>query len=227
MFFHPMDWLIFLAFGLVMWAQFKVKGNFATWSRVAATSGFSGQEVARNILDANGLYDVPVEVVPGQLSDHYDPTKRVVRLSEEVYYGTSIASVSVAAHEVGHAVQHKEKYGFLTMRHSMFPLVNLTSGVAPFLLLGGFFFQATSLIGIGIIFFSFAVAFQLITLPVEFDASSRAKRMMLDMGIISDSDKRGVNKVLGAAALTYVAATLMALLELLKYILIFTSSNDD
>ncbi|MBP0726911.1 zinc metallopeptidase [Bacillus sp. RG28] len=227
MFFHPMDILIFIAFGLSLWAQSKVSNNFSKWSQVPATFGYTGADVARKILNDRGLFHVPVEVIPGRLSDHYDPTSKVVRLSEDVYYGTSIASVSVAAHEVGHAIQHEESYGFLTLRHQIFPLLNITSGIAPLLLLAGFIFHATSLIGLGILFFSVVVAFQVITLPVEFNASSRAKKIMLADGIISKSDAEGVNKVLGAAALTYLAAALISVLELVKYILIFRQNEED
>jgi Zn-dependent membrane protease YugP len=226
MFFHPMDIVIFIAFGLSLWAQSKVTNNFSKWSQVPATLGFTGAEVARKILNDRGLYNVPVEVISGRLSDHYDPTSKVVRLSEDVYYGRSIASVSVAAHEVGHALQHEESYGFLTLRHRLFPMLNLTSGIAPLLLLAGFLLHATTLIGIGIIFFSVVVAFQVITLPVEFNASSRAKKIMLADGIISQSDATGVNKVLGAAALTYLAAALISVLELVKYVMIFRSEED-
>ncbi len=221
MFFHPMDFLIIIAFAVSLWAQFKVKGNFKKWSQVEAHSGKTGAEIARSILDDNGLHNIPVEPVRGTLTDHYDPVSKVVRLSEPVYYGDSIASVSVAAHEVGHAVQHKQSYGALALRHRMFPLVNLTSGVAPFLLLGGFLLNQFSLIGIGIVLFSFAVFFQLVTLPVEFNASSRAKRYLVTEGFIRNEEERGVNKVLNAAALTYVAAALISLLELLKFIMIF------
>ncbi|KIQ94588.1 putative neutral zinc metallopeptidase [Anoxybacillus thermarum] len=227
MFFHPMDFLILIAFAVSIWAQFKVKGNFSKWSDVPASSGLTGAEVARLILDRNGLYDVPVELVPGTLTDHYDPIARAVRLSEPVYYGRSIAAVSVAAHEVGHAVQHQQAYGALVLRHRMFPIVNLTSGMAPFLLLGGFLLQQFSLIGLGIILFSFAVAFQVITLPVEFNASSRAKDFMIAEGIIRNEEERGVNKVLNAAALTYVAAALISVLELIKYVLIFVQGNNE
>ncbi len=227
MFFHPMDFLILIAFGVSIWAQFKVKGNFSKWSDVPASSGLTGAEVARLILDRNGLYDVPVELVPGTLTDHYDPIARAVRLSEPVYYGRSIAAVSVAAHEVGHAVQHQQAYGALVLRHRMFPLVNFTSGIAPFLLLGGFLMQQFSLIGLGIILFSFAVVFQVITLPVEFNASSRAKDFMIAEGIIRNEEERGVNKVLNAAALTYVAAALISVLELIKYVLIFVQGNNE
>lgn len=227
MFFHPMDFLILIAFGISLWAQMKVSSNFQKWSEVPASSHLTGAEVARMILDRNGLYHVPVEVVRGRLTDHYDPISRTVRLSESVYYGRSIAAISVAAHEVGHAVQHQQSYGALVLRHRMFPIVNFTSGAAPFLLLAGFIFQQFSLLGLGIIFFSFAVAFQLITLPVEFNASARAKKFMLAEGIIYPDEEHGVNKVLGAAALTYVAAALISVLELLKYILIFTQSNNE
>ncbi|MFE5319099.1 zinc metallopeptidase [Paenibacillus sp. NPDC056579] len=228
MFFHPMDFLIIIAFALSLWAQFRVKGTFNKWAEVPTHSGMTGYEAARRMLDANGLYDVPIEPVPGRLSDHYDPIHRVVRLSEPVYYENSIAAVSVACHEVGHAIQHKVHYPMLTLRHRMFPLVNITSGVAPFLILAGLFFQQFNfLLGLGIIFFSAAVAFQLVTLPVEFNASNRARDLMVAEGFITNDEERGVAKVLNAAALTYVAAALISLLELVKYIMIFTNRNED
>ncbi|MCZ8512090.1 zinc metallopeptidase [Paenibacillus filicis] len=228
MFFHPMDILIFIAFGLSLWAQFRVKGTFNKWSDVPVQSGMTGYEAARRLLDANGLYDVPVEPVPGALTDHYDPTQRVVRLSEPVYYESTISAVSVACHEVGHAIQHKVHYPMLALRHNMFPVVNFASGVAPLLILAGLFFQQFNfLLGIGIIFFSAAVAFQIVTLPVEFNASSRARDLMVAEGYITNDEERGVAKVLNAAALTYVAAALISVLELLKYIMIFTNRNDD
>jgi uncharacterized protein len=227
MLFHPMDILIFLAFALSLWAQFKVKGTFHKWTEVYANSSLTGAEVARKILDSNGLYHVPVELVPGTLTDHYDPLSRTVRLSEPVYYGRSIAAVSVAAHEVGHAIQHQQSYGALVLRHRMFPVVNFSSGIAPFLLLGGFLLKQTSLIGLGIILFSAAVAFQLVTLPVEFNASARAKKLLLAEGFIVNDEVRGVNKVLNAAALTYVAAALISMLELIKFIMIFFQGNNE
>lgn len=227
MFFHPMDFLVFIAFGISIWAQFKVKGNFKEFSKVECSSQMTGAEVARHILDRNGLHHVPVEVVPGALTDHYDPISRVVRLSEPVYYGRSISSVSVAAHEVGHAIQHQESYGALVLRHRMFPAVNFTSGIAPFLLIGGFLLESLNLLGLGIIFFSFAVAFQLITLPVEFNASARAKNLIISEGIIRNDEERGVNKVLNAAALTYVAAALISLFELIKFVMIFLQGQGE
>ncbi|RNB82958.1 peptidase [Brevibacillus nitrificans] len=227
MFFHPMDFLIIIAFLLSLWAQFRVKGTFNKYANVPASSGMSGAEAARRMLDANGLTSVPVEHIPGTLTDHYDPLSRVVRLSDSVYFGNSISSLSVACHEVGHAIQHKVSYPMLVARHRIFPVVNLVSGVAPLLLLAGFFFKMTGLLLIGIIFFSAAVAFQLITLPVEFNASSRAKKLMVQMGFIRNTEEREASKVLGAAALTYVAAALISVLELAKYIMIFRSSDED
>lgn len=227
MIFHPMDFLIFIAFGLSLWAQFKVKGNFNKWSEVGASSSLTGAEVARKMLDDHGLQHIPVEMTPGFLSDHYDPTAKVVRLSESVYQGTSIASISVAAHEIGHAIQDKEAYKSLVFRHKMFPFANFGSGIAPFLLLGGFLLQATSLIGVGIILFSLAVAFQLVTLPVEFNASNRAKDYLVVEGVITNEEEHGVKKVLGAAALTYVAAALISVLELGKFVMIFLQGDDD
>ncbi|MFD0714041.1 zinc metallopeptidase [Paenibacillus sp. GCM10027626] len=221
-----MDFLILIAFAISIWAQFRVRGTFNRWSDVSASSGLTGYQAARRMLDNNGLHDVPVEPVPGTLSDHYDPIHRTVRLSESVYYESSISAISVACHEVGHAIQHKVDYPMLTLRHRIFPIVNFASGVAPFLLIAGFLFHATGLIGVGIIFFSVAVAFQLITLPVEFNASNRAREVMVSEGFITNEEERGVAKVLNAAALTYVAAALISLLELVKYIMIFTNNRD-
>jgi uncharacterized protein len=227
MFFTPFTILILAAFGLSLWAQFKVKGNFNKWSEVPASTGMTGAEAARRMLDSNGLYHIPVECVPGTLTDHYDPIAKSVRLSEPVYYGNSIASMSVACHEIGHAIQDKVGYSMLVLRHRMFPLVNISSGIAPFLLMGGFFFKVTGLILLGIISFSAAVAFQVVTLPVEFNASSRAKNAMIKLGFIRNNEEHGVSKVLGAAALTYVAGALMSVMQLLEYIWIFNRSDED
>lgn len=209
------------AFILTIWAQFQVKGSFRKWSQRAASSQLTGAEVARRILDRNGLHNVTVEPIPGELTDHYDPVNHAVRLSENVYGKSSIAAISVAAHECGHAIQHKESYGALVLRHRMFPLVNFTSGIAPFLLMGGLLFGATNLFGLGILFFSVAVAFQIVTLPVEFNASSRARGIMVQEGFIRNEEEHGVSKVLNAAALTYVAAALYSLLELLRFVALF------
>jgi Zn-dependent membrane protease YugP len=222
-----MDFLIIIALGISIWAQFRVKGTYNHWTEVPTRTGYSGAEVARSLLDRNGLAHVPIEVVPGALSDHYDPIHKVVRLSEAVYYGRSIAAISVAAHEIGHAIQHKEGYKALAIRHRMFPAVNFASGIAPFLFLGGFLLQQISLIGVGILLFAIAVAFQLITLPVEFNASSRASKLMLAEGFLYNDEESGVKKVLNAAALTYVAAALISVLELLKFVMIFFQGQED
>ncbi|MHA6483668.1 zinc metallopeptidase [Paenibacillus sp. strain BS8-2] len=218
--------LIIAAFALTIWAQFRVKGTFKKWAQVPASSGLTGYQAARRMLDNNGLHHIPIEPVPGTLSDHYDPIHRVVRLSEPVYYENSISAISVACHEVGHAIQHSVSYPFLVARHRIFPVVNFASGIAPFLLIGGFIFNAFGLIGLGIIFFSVAVAFQLITLPVEFNASNRARSLMLTEGFVHREEAKGVGKVLNAAALTYVAAALLSLLELIRYILMFTQNRE-
>ncbi|MFS0722911.1 zinc metallopeptidase [Paenibacillus sp. 1P07SE] len=226
LFFHPMDFLIIIAFGISLWAQFRVKSTFNKWTQVSASSGLTGYQAARRMLDNNGLHDVQIEPVQGRLTDHYDPMNRVVRLSEPVYYEGSISAISVACHEVGHAIQHANSYPMLVLRHKMFPVVNLVSGIAPFLLIAGILFQATGLIGIGIVFFSAAVLFQLVTLPVEFNASSRARDLMISEGFIRSEEEGGVAKVLNAAALTYVAAALISLLELLKFVMIFASNRE-
>jgi uncharacterized protein len=227
MFFHPMDFLIIIAFGLAMWAQSKVQSNFRKGSKYRVSSGMTGVEVARRILDSEGLTDVRIELSGrGALSDHYDPRAKVIRLSEAVYRGNSVASLSVAAHEVGHAIQHANHYSMLVLRHRLVPFANIGSQMAPILLIAGFLMDVANLIGIGIILFSAAVIFQLVTLPVEFDASRRAKNRLLELGMITNQEERGVGKVLNAAALTYVASTLIAVLELVKYIMIFREKEN-
>jgi len=218
--------LLIFAFGLTIWAQFKVKGTFNKWSKVEASSGLTGYQAARRMLDNNGLHDIPIEPVAGALTDHYDPINRVVRLSEPVYYERSISAISVACHEIGHAIQHKESYPFLVARHKIFPIVNFASGIAPFLLLAGFLFNMFGLAQIGVIFFACTVIFQLITLPVEFNASNRARDLMVSEGFIRSDEERGVAKVLNSAALTYVAAALLSLLELVRFILILTQNRE-
>jgi len=227
-FIWPWDLLIYAAFAVSLWAQFRVQRTFRRWSDVPNMSGMTGYEAARRMLDANGLHHVPVEPVAGALTDHYDPISRVVRLSEPVFYGRSIAALSVACHEVGHAIQHKVKYPMLVARHLMFPVVRFASGIAPILIIAGLIFQAIpGLLFTGILFFAAAVLFQLVTLPVEFNASARARDLMLAHGFIHRSEERGVAKVLNAAAWTYVAAALVAVLELLKYVMIFAGRSNE
>lgn len=218
--------LTLVAFGLTIWAQFRVKGTFNKYAEVPNMNGMTGYDAARHMLDSNGLYDIPIEPVQGALTDHYDPVHRVVRLSEPVYYGNSISAVAVACHEIGHAIQHKEHYPMLALRHRMFPVVNFASGIAPLMLMAGLIFSSMNLLGLGIIFFSAAVAFQLVTLPVEFNASNRARDVMVSEGYVSREEERSVGKVLNAAALTYVAAALLSVLELARYLFLFFGNRD-
>ncbi|MHB8171662.1 MAG: zinc metallopeptidase [Thermincolia bacterium] len=220
--------LVLPAMLLAIYAQFKVKSSFKKYSKVLAASGVTGVQVARRLLDIKGLNHVPIELSPGSLSDHYDPRGRVLRLSPEVYHGYSVAALGVAAHEVGHAIQHDEKYVPLDIRHKLVPVASFGSMAAFPLILLGFFLNSSTFLFYGIIAFSLAVAFQLITLPVEFNASRRAMTLLVDKGYIAPQEVGGTKKVLNAAALTYVAATLVAVAELIKYILIFRGqSNDD
>ncbi|PXW91518.1 hypothetical protein DES38_105139 [Streptohalobacillus salinus] len=227
MIFHEMDIFIFIAFGVAMWAQSKVQSNFERYAKVGAKAQVTGLQVARKLLDEHGLYDVKVELSKrGSLSDHYDPLKRVVRLSQPVYSRASVASLSIAAHEVGHAIQHAEGYAMLKFRSLLFPAANLGSRSAPILLILGFVMKFSPLIGIGIGLFSVAVLFQLATLPVEFDASNRAKKELYRLGFVSETERTGVNRVLNAAALTYVASAAIAALQLLKFVMIFAGGRD-
>jgi Zn-dependent membrane protease YugP len=213
--------------GLAIWAQMRVKSNYRRWSQVRAFSGMTGAEVARRILDSHHLTHVAVERVPGTLTDHYDPTVRTVRLSEGIYNSNSIAAVSVAAHECGHALQHHEAYGALVFRHRMVPLLNLTSGLAPWLLMAGILMKAFNLLLIGVILFATVVLFHLVTLPVEFNASARAKEILLRQNFISEGERKGVGQVLNAAALTYVGSAVVALGQLLYYVFILLGQGDD
>lgn len=221
-------YLIYLALLIIipLWAQAKVRSAYSKYSKKPTSSQRTGAEVARKILDDNGLYHVNIEQTRGKLSDHYDPRSKVVRLSEDIYHGRSMASSAIAAHEVGHAIQDQEEYAFMRFRSALVPVANLGSNLAFFLILGGIFFQATGLFLIGILFFAAAVLFQLVTLPVEFDASNRAMTQLISTGIIRNDEERETKKVLNAAALTYVAAALVAVLELARFILIFLNSRE-
>lgn len=221
-------YLIYLALILIIpiWAQMRVKGAYNKYSKVPVSSGMTGAQVARKILDDNGLYDVRIEAVDGILSDHYDPRSKVVRLSNDNYHGQSMAAAAVAAHEVGHALQDAEEYGFLKFRTALVPLASFGSNSAFFIIFAGLIFDWTDLLLLGIIFMSFAVLFQLVTLPVEFNASSRAMDQLVMTGIIQNTEERETKKVLDAAALTYVAAALVAVAELVRFILIFLANRE-
>jgi uncharacterized protein len=200
------------------WAQHRVKSTFARNLQVPASHGMTGAEVARRVLDANGLNDVPVEETPGQLSDHYDPKNRSVHLSPDVYQGRSISSSAVGAHEVGHAIQHAKSYAFFKFRSAMFPAVAFASQIWVLFLIGGIFLQLTGFIVVAVALYSIAVLFQIVTLPVEFDASKRAKAQLRDLGLVGSNEAAGVNSVLKAAAWTYVAGALAAVAILLYYL---------
>ncbi|MEW9049842.1 MAG: zinc metallopeptidase [Neobacillus sp.] len=208
-----------------LWAQMKVKGTFAKYSRVPNSTNRTGAEVAREVLNANGLYNVSVEEGRGYLSDHYDPRAKAVRLSPDNYHGPSIAAAAVAAHECGHAIQDAERYAFLRFRHALVPVANIGSNFSWVLILIGIFAQMSGLLLLGILFMAAAVLFQVVTLPVEFNASNRAMDQVIALGLIRDNEERGAKKVLNAAALTYVAAAAVAVLELLRLVLIFTGMN--
>ncbi|AIM15427.1 Zn-dependent protease [Bacillus sp. X1(2014)] len=205
-----------------LWAQFRVKNTYAKYSRVPSSTYRTGAEVAREILNANGLYHVNVEQGHGYLSDHYDPRSKTVRLSPENYHGHSIAAAAVAAHEVGHAIQDAEGYAFLRFRHALVPVANFGSNVSWILIMIGIFAQLSGMLLLGIIFMAAAVLFQLITLPVEFNASNRAMNQVVSLGLVANKEEGEARKVLNAAALTYVAAAAVAVLELLRLVLIYT-----
>jgi len=228
MFYYDSTMLILIpALILAGWAQFKINSTFDRYSRIQSTKGYTGSQVARILLDKGGLFDVPVELTEGRLSDHYDPVSRVMRLSKDVFYGASVASLGVAAHETGHAIQHKERYAPLVMRNSIVPVVNFGSNLSWILFFAGFVIGIPSLLRLGILLFMTVVIFQLITLPVEFNASKRALALLGSENILLGNEVQGAKKVLDAAALTYVAATLMAIANLIRMILLSNMRNDD
>ncbi|MCI7403699.1 zinc metallopeptidase [Pyramidobacter sp.] len=225
-----LDWtmiILFPAILLAMWAQARVKSAFATYSRVHSRSGLTAREAARQILDSYGLSGVPIRQVGGQLTDHYDPRDRSLSLSEPVYDSTSIAAIGVAAHEVGHAVQHATGYAPLQIRNAVVPLLSLSSSAAMPLFFIGLLSASNMLMNIGILLFVGVLAFHLITLPVEFDASNRALKVLSTNGMMTRDEVGGARKVLNAAAMTYVSATLMAALQLVRLLALRNSRSRD
>lgn len=218
---YDFSYLIYILPGLIlaMYAQAKISSAYEKYKKIPASTNLSGAEVAREILDRNGLSNVSIRMVDGKLSDHYDPRDKTLNLSRDVYYRNSIASVSIAAHEVGHAIQDSVDYAPLKIRAALVPLANLGTQLSFFLIILGFFFSVF-FTKLGIALFFFAVLFQIVTLPVEFNASNRAKEE-LSIGIISDEDLKGTREVLSAAALTYVASTLVAIGQFLRLLSIF------
>jgi len=211
--------LVLPTFIFALYAQFKVKSTFNYYSQQNNLRGLTGAEAARMLLDDNGLSDVPVEPVEGELSDHYDPSDRTLHLSESVYGSASVAALGVAAHETGHAIQHKVGYAALGLRGLLVPVANIGSTLGPWMAIGGFFFHIPVLIHLGIILFSCAVAFYLITLPVEFNASSRGLSILASSNILDKDELEPARKVLSAAAMTYVASAAVAMAQLLSLIL--------
>jgi len=216
---------------LGLWAQYKVRSAFEKYSKVRTYVGLTGAEVARRILDINGLNDIQVEQVSGMLSDHYDPGKRVLRLSPEVYAGNSVAANGIAAHESGHAIQHRDGYAALALRSTLVPTVQIGSWLGPIIFMVGLFLAnsvGTGVAWFGLGLFALTAIFSLVTLPVEFDASRRAKEILATSGMIYNQEMEGVHKVLDAAALTYVAAAIQAISTVLYYafLLLGTSRRD-
>jgi Zn-dependent membrane protease YugP len=212
-----------LIFGL--WAQSKVKGTFHKFSEVPEDTGLTGAAVARQILDANGLHEVPVNAVAGELSDHYDPRSRSVNLSEPVYGAATISSTAVAAHEVGHAIQHAKAYVPMTVRSALWPVTAFASTSWQFVLLAGVLLGALNLVVVAVALFAAVVLFQIVTLPVEFDASRRAAVQLKTLGIANPDESVGVRKVLTAAALTYVAGALASLAQLAYFVITFLGNR--
>lgn len=224
-YFDPSILLLIPAIIISFWAQMKVNSAYEKYSKVRTMNGYTGEQVARMMLNEAGLYDIQIQMVNTKLGDHYDPKSRVLRLSPDVYSGATIAAAGIAAHEVGHAIQHQKAYKPLVVRNSIVPIVNLSSNLSWVLFFAGLFFSIKPLVTVGIILFLAAVIFQLITLPVEFNASNRALDILKSRGILYGDEVKGAGKVLDAAAMTYVAAALMAISQLIRLIAI-SNRND-
>lgn len=219
--------LVILPMLFAMYTQSKVSSTFSKYSRVRNTNGYTGAEIAKKILQSAGIYDVSIERIRGNLTDHYDPKNKVLRLSDSVYNETSVSAIGVAAHECGHAVQHARGYGFLKIRHAIYPVVRFGSNLSVPLIFLGFILQLMNLVAIGIILFLGIVIFQLVTLPVEFNASNRAIEILNSHQYLSSDEIKPAQKVLNAAALTYVAATIVSIGNLLRFVLMFLGGRDD
>lgn len=224
------SYLIYMLPGmlLVMLTSWYVKSAYKKWSKVPAQSRLSGYEAAQKLISVGGLYGVQIEGIRGEMTDHYDPRSKTLRLSAGVGQGTSVASLAIAAHELGHAMQDAEDYLPLKMRSAMVPMVNIGSNLGWILIMAGLFFNWLNIAWLGVAFFAGGALFALMTLPVEFDASARAKRLLAETGIIqTEKERRGVNNVLNAAALTYVAALVTAVLQLLYYVSLLSGRQRD
>ena len=225
--FDPYIILVIPAFLFSLYAQFKVKSTFGKYRRIPNSRGLTGADVARRILDQHGLNDVSVQRTRGELTDHYDPRTKIVNLSETVYSSTSVAAIGVAAHETGHAIQHQVGYAPLALRTNLVPVAGIGSSIGPYMAIFGIIFRWTPLIYAGIILFTLAVAFYLVTLPVEFNASRRAIHTLEDSGMLADEELRPAKKVLSAAAMTYVASAAVAIASLLRLVLLANGRRRD
>ncbi len=226
-YFDPTYFLVLIGAVLCIWAQARVKSTYSRYAKVMSRTGMTGAQAAQRILQMSGIYDVRIEHVGGELTDHYDPANKVLRLSDTVYGASSVAAIGVAAHECGHAVQHDKGYAPLKFRSALVPVANIGSKAGiPLIILGAILGMNQTLIHIGIWVFALAVLFQVVTLPVEFNASGRALAMLGDYGMLDRAEVGGCRKVLRAAALTYVAAAASAILQLLRLVLLFGGNRD-
>ena len=219
--------LILPSLVLGLWAQARVRRNMGKYSKVANIRGLTGEQTARQILDSQGLYDVPVEESTGWLSDHYHPGRRALRLSRDVFHGRSVAAAGIAAHEAGHAVQHQQGYGPLRLRSAAVPAANLGGWLGPGICFVGALMQTPELLAVGVVLFALTTVFTLVTLPVEFNASTRARQLLVGHGILYAEEMEGVNKVLNAAALTYVAAAVSSVITLAYYAFLLLGLSRD
>ena len=219
--------LMVIGFILVLVAQVKIDSAYSKYRKVKNSKGLTGSEVARAILNANGLSNIEVYETSGKLTDHYDPSKKLIKLSSDIYNGTSVASMAVAAHECGHAIQDKEGYTFFRIRAALVPVVNFISYLGYFGLIVSLIGGLTGYIKLSILILFATVVFQLVTLPVEFNASNRGKKELDNLNLSYDNDKQGISKVLSAAAMTYVASLLSSLLQLLRLIIILGNRDRD
>ena len=221
MFFHWSYLLLLPGMALMFWAQSHIKGTYQRYAQVPSSMGMTGSQVAQTILAKMGITDVKVEPVAGELTDHYDPSAKAVRLSQGIYNSSSLAAAAVAAHECGHVLQDKRSYTFMNVRASLVPVANIGSQLGPLLVVGGIIFNVAGglFINVGIGLFAAAIAFHIVTLPVEFDASNRALKLIDELGILQGEEHKGAKAVLQAAAWTYVATAVYAVLQLIQLII--------
>jgi len=219
--------VIGIAFFMGLWAQMKVSSAYNKYKQVGARSGITGREAAAYVMQAAGVHGVDIVPIRGQLTDHYDPTRKRLALSEANYYGRSLAAIGVSAHEAGHAIQHKNNYAMLNLRMQLVPMTTFASKLLPVVIFGGFFFHMFGLIYIGAACYAALTLFSLVTLPVEFNATARAKKAIVDLGILQKDEMVGVHKTLDAAAWTYVAAFVSSLGWLLYYLALISGSSRD